>query len=228
MSKLQLIYIPKVAGEPSEFKIIRSLKNCMEYYKGKNNILSSPGYMGRMTSVNTFVTKFKEIVPPGDRVYIGYFKGLTGKMNPSGSTDIIDEFYLELLSTRKFKKLSITIADKPDHRKMMFFFGINEDASFDFKRETLSLLTKDRFLNSITVNAVLVGSSNQSKTTYYGGASGHADKGETDILMYVNDGSRVPRFTDGTVIFEAVLGLSDTPHEYLKEMLRDFLSRSLS
>lgn len=74
---------------------------------------------------------------------------------------------------------------------MMFFFGINEDASFYFKRETLSLLTKDRFLNSITVNAVLVGSSNQSKTTYYGGAS-------------------------------------DPPHEYLKEMLRDFLSRSLS
>ena len=73
MSKLYLSYIPKVYGESTEFKVVKSLKKCMEFYSGRNNIISSPGYLSTSRYVTDFVNEFKDIVPIGNNIYIGYF-----------------------------------------------------------------------------------------------------------------------------------------------------------
>jgi len=231
MSKLCLMYIPKVEGESTDFKIVKSLEKCMCYYSGKNNIISSPGYLSRIKYVRDFVSKFKNIVPKGNNIFIGYFKGMNKFNSLSGSCDLIDEHYMELLSTGLFKQLKIKIANKADHRKMMFIYGIKRDSKFDFELEELNTKTKEKFLDSIVVNAVLIGSSNQSYSTYYGGASSRADKGETDVLMFVADKAEKledDMYVEGTVIYEELIGTKKEPHEYLKDILRDFLKNALS
>ena len=228
MCKLYVSYIPKVQGETPDFKIIKTLKKCMAYYSGCNNIISSPGYLSNKTHVKDFVKEFKKVIPAKNKVYIGYFKGMN-KLTALLGVDLIDKHYKELVRTGKFIKLKMNIANKADHRKMMFIYGINENPTFDFEKEVLNKSTKDKFLRSITVNAILIGSSNQSYSTYFGGAKKRADKGEADILLFVpTDTTDIKNkmYVEGTVVFEEVIGAND-PHDYLKDILKEFLSRTL-
>lgn len=235
MSKLYIRYIPKVEGEIKNFKIVESLKKYMQYNLGKNNIIAAPGYMSSYAKVKDFVQEFKDIVPKKEEfIFIGYFKCLNWEkmLGRITSNIIIEEHYNELQKTGKFKKLKIKISNKKDHRKMMFLFEIVANPSFDFKKDILDKKNKDIFLSSIIVNAILIGSSNQSYNTYYGGVKGKADKGEADVLMFVSDESasliRENMNIEGTVVFEEICGIENkSPHEYLKEILNDFLSKSL-
>lgn len=231
MNKLYLMYIPKVQGESTDFKLVKALKKCMKYYSGENNIISSPGYLSSLKYVGDFVKEFEKIVPKKNSILIGYFKGMNKFNRLSGSCDLIDEHYTKLIGTGKFKKLKIKIANKSDHRKMTFIYGIKESSLYDFESYELNSGTKDKFLDSIIVNAVFIGSSNQSYNTYYGGASSRAKKGEADVLMFVTDNVETLKndmYVDGTVIYEELLGTSKEPHEYLKDILREFLETALS
>ena len=120
MDKLYISYLPKVQGQATDFNLIIALTKFMQMYSGKNNIISSPGYMSTLPTTKKYVDEFVKIVPPSNKIYIGYLKGLTGKINSLGSTDKIDKHYKELLATLKFNKLNIEIANKTDHRKMIF------------------------------------------------------------------------------------------------------------
>ena len=235
MSKLYIRYIPKVEGENTDFKIVESLKKYMQSNLGKNNIIAAPGYMSSYAKVKDFVKEFKNIVPKKEEfVYIGYFKCLNWEkiFGRRTSNIIISEHYKELQKTGKFKKIKIRISNKKDHRKMIFLFEIVANSSFDFKVDILDKTNKDIFLSSIIVNAILIGSSNQSYNTYYGGGKGKADKGEADVLMFVSDESvnliRENMDIEGTIVFEEICGIGNkSPHEYLKDILNDFLSKSL-
>lgn len=235
MSKLYIRYIPKVEGEYRDFKIVESLKKYMQSNLGKNNIIAAPGYMSSYKKVKDFAQEFKDIVPNEEEfIFIGYFKCLNWEklFGRTTSDIIISKHYNELQKTGKFKKIKIKISNKRDHRKMMFLFKIVADSSFDFESDILDKTNKDKFLSSIIVNAILIGSSNQSYNTYYGGGKGQADKGEADVLMFVSDESAsfISETMDieGTIVFEEICGIgSKSPHEYLKEILNDFLSKSL-
>ena len=231
MSELFLTYIPKVKGESVDFRIVDVIKTCMKFYPNGNNIISSPGYMSKtLKSISDFVNNFQKIVPSKEIIRIGYLKGLTGTVKP-GSLNIIDEHYNKLIGTKKFQKINIKMSNKSDHRKMIFFFGINNTPSFNFSSDTLNKKNVQKFLDSISVNAILLGSSNQSYNTYYGGSVKKADKGEADILMFIEDNinqSNDSMFVDGTVTFQAMYGLNSDPQEYLKNILSDFLTNALS
>jgi len=230
MKKLYISYIPKIEGEIPDFKIIKTLKKCMKYYSKNNNIISSPGYLSKTNYVKDFVNEFKQIVPAKDKIYIGYFKGMN-KLSALLGINLIDQHYTELAATGRFMKLNMRIANKPDHRKMMFIYGIADGAVFDFGTEVLDKSTRDKFLDSIIVNAVLIGSSNQSYSTYYGGKKKRADKGEADVLMFVLDDSEDIKnsiYVEGTIVFEEVIiDHKKDPHEYLKDILKEFLVRAL-
>lgn len=231
MEKLYINYLPKIQGERPEFKIIKSLKKCMKYYAGNNNIISSPGYLSSKTYVLNFVDEFKNIVPNGEEIYIGYFKGMN-KISGSAVINLIDEHYKEMQNTGKFKKLNMKISNKSDHRKMIFIYGIAEEALFNFDTDVLDIRTQDRFLDSIIVNAVLLGSSNQSYSTYYGGKKKQADKGEADLLLFTaskEESLRDGMYVEGGIIFEEIINdKNKEPHDYLKEILKDFLSSALA
>lgn len=230
MGKLYISYIPKVKGDKREFKIVSVLKKCMGYYSPNNNIMSSPGYLSHTKNVVYFADQFKDIVPFGDRVFISYFTGMEKKVPLLGTT-LVEQHYDELERTGKFKRLNVCDANKSDHRKMMFFYGIDDYAQFNSIFNDTGMLDsgrKETFLNSITVNAVLIGSSNQSFATYYGGRGCTADKGEADVLMFAveNSLSMENMYVDGTVLFEEICG-ADDPHDYLKSILADFLKSAL-
>lgn len=231
MEKLYVNYLPKIQGERPEFKIVKSLKKCMKYYAGNNNIISSPGYLSSKTSVLNFANEFKNIVPNGEKIYIGYFKGMN-KISGSAVINLIDEHYKEMQNTGKFKKLNMKISNKSDHRKMIFIYGIAEEALFNFDTDVLDIKTQDKFLDSIIVNAVLLGSSNQSYSTYYGGKKKQADKGEADLLLFTASKEaslRNEMYVEGGIIFEEIINdKNKEPHDYLKEILKDFLSSALA
>lgn len=230
MEMLYVNYLPKIQGEKPDFKIIGSLKKCMKYYNGNNNIISSPGYLSSKTYVHDFAVEFGKLIPSGNKIYIGYFKGMN-KISGSAVINLLDEHYIEMYKTGKFKKLNIKISNKSDHRKMIFIYGIKEKASFDFEKDVLDIKTQDKFLDSIIVNAVLLGSSNQSYSTYYGGKKGKADKGEADILLFTADREESLRdvmYVEGGVIFKEIISdKNKDPHDYLKDILKDFLSTAL-
>lgn len=230
MEKLYVNYIPKIQGEKPDFRIVKSLKKCMKYYNGNNNIISSPGYLSSKTNVQNFVNEFKNIVPNGNKIYIGYFKSMN-KIAGSAVINLIDEHYMEMQNTGKFEKLNMKISNKKDHRKMIFIYGIKEKSLFDFETDVLDIKTQDKFLDSIIVNAVLLGSSNQSYSTYYGGKNKQADKGEADILLFTSDieeSLRDAMYVEGGVLFKEIISdKNKEPHDYLKDILKDFLSSAL-
>lgn len=227
---LYINYLPKIQGENPDFKIVVSLKKCMKLYSGNNNIISSPGYLSSKTYVHDFVNEFSNIVPDGNKIYIGYFKGMN-RISGSAVMNIIDEHYKEMQNMGKFEKLNMKISNRPDHRKMMFIYGIKAQPLFDFKTDILDVNSQDKFLESIIVNAVLLGSSNQSYSTYYGGKNRQADKGEADVLLFTLDNAEnlmEDMYVEGGIIFkEAMGGKYKEPHDYLKDILKDFLTTSL-
>lgn len=127
---------------------------------------------------------------------------------------------------------TVNLTKTYDHRKMIFFFNIKDEPPFDFDIDVLSRETKDNFINSIVVNAVLMGSSNQSFQTYFGGKDGIADKGEADILMFVSEseievnGNNM--HVNGTITFKALDGIPSYPREYLKQILIDYLDVAIN
>ena len=230
MEMLYVNYMPKTQGEKPDFKIIKSLKKCMRYYNGNNNIISSPGYLSSKTYVHDFVDEFSKIIPSGNKIYIGYFKGMN-KISNSAVLSLIDEHYIEMQKTGKFEKLNMKISNKVDHRKMIFIYGIKEKTSFNFQTDVLDINNQDKFLDSIIVNAILLGSSNQSYSTYYGGKNKQADKGEADILLFTSDREESLRdvmYVEGGVIFKEIISdKNKDPHGYLKDILKDFLASAL-
>lgn len=126
------------------------------------------------------------------------------------------------------------ISDRADHRKMLFIFGFNDIFDSNPNFNILNKSNFNDFLNAITVNAIMIGSSNQSYTTYFGGPHGKADKGEADVLMFATDNDdlnslRENMYVEGTVMFEEIIGTETVdPHDYLKNIMREFLSSSLA
>ena len=114
---------------------------------------------------------------------------------------------------------------------MIFIYGIKEKTSFNFQTDVLDINNQDKFLDSIIVNAILLGSSNQSYSTYYGGKNKQADKGEADILLFTSDREESLRdvmYVEGGVIFKEIISdKNKDPHGYLKDILKDFLASAL-
>ncbi len=105
----------------------------------------------------------------------------------------------------------------------------------------------DAFLSSIHVEAVLIGSSNGSLNTYY---KSPTDKGEADWFMFLDKSFMQTLINDNNNNFDGCVlsnslfvrrqyngidnaGLQGNKdehandHEYLKDILRDFLKHSL-
>lgn len=229
--KMFITYIPKEEGETPDFKIVRVIDKYMRTYPDSSNIISSPGYLSLIPGVKDFANEFAKSVPAGKKLYIGYGYGMNGSRIMSGKT-LIHEQYAELAMTKKFIPLNMNIRNKKDHRKMMFFFKENTVSSFDFAVDILDKSTLNQFLDSITVYAVLVGSTNQSYTSYYGGRKHKADKGEADVLLFAAEDVKLLRqnmYVEGTIVFERRIGDTDRdPLEYFKGMLKEFLSNILA
>ncbi len=100
---------------------------------------------------------------------------MNGHHKTSGG-DIIIEKHNENLRSYKFEQIKLNPKKELDHRKMLCFFTSEKGSPDEITLEKI-----DDFLEKIYIGAILIGSSNQSKTTYF---SSKASKGEADVFMF--------------------------------------------
>lgn len=180
------IFIPKYQNESTDYLITKVINL---YMKNSccNCIISSPGYMS--TTLKTIKFFVNEL---GNRMskntpYIGFFNGTNGSTSLYGHT-IREEHEDQVVLSSKFNLLPICCRPIKDHRKMMFFINIDWGSI----PQKLNKENYKNFLDHCKVYGMLLGSSNQSLQTYFGGInSSSADKGEADILMYTDDNKKI-------------------------------------
>ena len=229
------IYIPKYEKDTPDFYITETLERFMKSVTC-DCIICSPGYMSTtINTINKFIDKLSNNLFRCP--YLGFFNGMNGNNKVYKGTNTIREAHEnEVLKSINLRSMPIQCIDHKDHRKMMFFIRNQAIPS------KLDKKTKQNFLDNSTVFGILIGSSNQSLNTYYGGVNGKpADKGEADILMYFDDN----RFTNEFITWKSnfpnirisksidIENDNDekehkTDSDFFKKILDDFLENNLA
>lgn len=178
---LYIVYIPKRKG-PDESDDGKNLTNIVrviqEYLKMRpscSGVICAPGYMSKSDKniSNYWEQTFTEDVLKSNNSGVSKSRKLIVRLlNGVSNEDIVDKNKKFLDGSTRFELINGGETSKKDHRKMMLFFstdksGINADNDADF-------------LKQITIGAVLIGSSNQSFSTYN---KLPAVKGEADVLL---------------------------------------------
>lgn len=240
---LYILYLPKAEGEK---KVCRKVNGVLEWYMSvtdyKYSIISSPGFLSTTThSISDYLSELERILASGfSPVKIGILNGMNGHLPAKGSPKSILQEHNENLRRHKFDAITLKEKRESDHRKMMCFF---KGENFP---EVLDQSNVEDFIRDIRVGAILVGSSNQSRKTYF---EEYAAKGEADVFMFdakesglrslVENKSGDPdtvgfwgnqnsKVFDEIVIAKSFYGRghSDT-QAFLKDILRDVLKNGL-
>lgn len=236
---LYIAYLPKTKGEHiTERKVNRILKWYTNLTGNKYSIIASPGYFSTTnSSIDLYLRELSGVLTAGFNRRIGFLNGMNGHHNTISGSTIIDE-HNKKLGLYNFNQIVLNPKREFDHRKMMCFFAE--------KGEPYSEITLDNlesFLNDVYVGAILIGSSNQSKTTYF---DDFAKKGEADIFMFdvtedlycehkieqmlfenANDND-VLSYNDDIVITKSFFGKGHIySQEFLKNILRETLINGL-
>lgn len=159
------IFMKKTQGDNAPYDISAVLNNYMSHLDADDIVLTVPGYMStKKTTIANFINNLR--FPHNT-----YFTvGMNGSQRNATLTTTIQQEHNSNFN------LSITGLqnNNTDHSKMMFFLENNQ--------LTTSINVQD--LERLNVKAILIGSSNQSFTTYFGTP---AYKGEADILLIDGD-----------------------------------------
>lgn len=108
--------------------------------------------------------------------------GMNGMNKVPKSSTTIQEEHNKQSGNLSFKNLNIG----KDHSKMIFFIKKKESPCNKKSGQTTVKNDSDFNIDCAIVNAVLIGSSNQSYSTYFG-THKKADKGEADLLIIDGD-----------------------------------------
>lgn len=226
------LYIPKYQGvKTGGWPLPEELDHLMRVTGGSYDLLVSPGYLSK--GEETIRKFWKEMgrelaVKPEHEVGLGLFFGMNREDKVAGTaTPVLDANNAAIGSSPGLKRIAVDPKKGDDHRKMIFFLKVGRKAP----KGRLDCGNKNAFLAAVTVKAVLIGSSNFSWTTYWNGGSLTPEKGEADLLMFVDERYRadVTNRIPGTrmVLFVSLAG-GKAPETYFKEILTDFLSHALN
>ena len=226
--------MPKYKGDIPDFNIIKVISTYMNHTNYDCEILSAPGYM----NINKFTTdKFYDKIGPVLRrkksgllssTGVGIFNGMNGtrRVLPGVTCRQLHE---ASIITHGLKLISLQCNKNQDHRKMMFFMEKKTKTFFD---DVITIKNYKKFLNTVVVRAVMVGSSNQNFTTYYGGNKQKADKGEADVFMFIGEEKIAKDVIEvgnaDIVVSKSMNYEKDVAAEgYLRKILEEFLKNSL-
>ena len=196
---MNILYLPKQKGEKEPFLITDAIRVYMQYTWYRCGIICAPGFRGTTVSkIRRFLRELSSIIVESNEqnilknsnpelrncIKIGILRGM-GRKKTSDSDEIISDIYSRVIDSIANLEEIVFIQNEKniDHRKMMIFFEVTDEINFEINRVVHCDSIED-ILKIITPKAVLIGSSNQSYTTYYGGDTGIADKGEADVLMF--------------------------------------------
>lgn len=232
------LYIPKYKGEVASRSILPKelghFMNCTGY---SYDLLVSPGYLSRTSgTIDKFLTEMeKELAAAGKRkVGVGLFHGMNGhNLITMGGTNILRAHGIALTRSACLEEIAVDPKRLDDHRKMIFFFKRND---WDVT-STLDSGSMAAFLAKIVVEAVLIGSSNFSWSTYYDAGGRTPEKGEADLLMFVDESYKraiqemIENSQDSEespmVLSKSIAG-GERPEDFFKEILKNFLEYSLN
>ena len=243
---LYIAYLPKPKGELyDDRKIHKILTWYTKLTQDKYSIIAAPGYFSTTdASIEDYLFELTRLltndgdVAVGNRK-IGFLNGMNGHYNTtSGKNSIIAE-HNKHLGGSEFGRIQLMPKKEFDHRKMMCFF-----CERGTEHPEITLDSLDPFLQTVHVGAVLIGSSNQSKTSYF---EQKASKGETDVFLVdaeddlwvqialetLHNGEQgewpgLLKDDDNIVITKSFSGKGhyDT-QEFLKNILRELLTNGL-
>lgn len=240
---LYIAYLPKSKSESIEE---RKINNILKWYtfitENKYSVIAAPGYLSTSESgIEAYIKELSKILTSScKKIKIGFLNGMNGHYKTPCGDDIVVKHNKEL-PHNNFEEIKLSLNKAYDHRKMLCFFTSEEKNYKEIKHEKIN-----EFLDDIYVGAILIGSSNQSKTTYFNKI---ASKGEADIFMFdAPDNSRIKNFIDCCLInkqpfdidkkwielFDDIVitqsfygkGHSDT-QEFFKNILKDVLENGL-
>lgn len=231
---LYIIYLPKTEKEDiKDRKILKMLELYSKKTNYQNSIISSPGFLSTSDkTIKEFINQFSQIVVKNESKELGFLNGMNGDNKIKGNNKTIKEIHYKYMKQYNFVGIDIGLLSKRDHRKMLFFFTYN-NKNKNYKNKAIKTKTDiDNFIKSINVNAVLIGSSNQSNTTYFNPI---ATKGEADIFMFnkkinnktIESESFYEIYKD-SVITESIGGIGkEDSDEFLNQILKDMLYSNL-
>ena len=239
---LYIAYLPKTKGEPKESRKINCILDWyMSITEYQYSVIAAPGYLSRgENTIKEYIKNLSDILTNGSQnIKIGFLNGMNGHYISTSGNIIIDE-HNDNLSHNHFERIILNPKNERDHRKMLCFYKDDKHTN-EIKLESI-----DEFLKTIKVDAILIGSSNQSYTTYFNDT---ASKGEADIFMFVApENSRIEKFIytlkgkdynpdinqkwielfDDIVITESFYGKGhENSQEFFKDILKDILVSGL-
>lgn len=236
--RMYSLYIPKYQRDlASALRLPEELGRFMEATDYAYNLLVSPGFLSRTDkTINGFLDRLEQgLSDPKNRekkVGLGLFHGMNGynSVSKGSSLTVLAAHDAALLGRSGLEKIAVDPQKRDDHRKIIFFFKFLKEAVWDITKSLNQGNMKD-FLKQITVEAVLIGSSNFSWSTYYNAGRTLPEKGEADLLMFVDE-SYEATVAEGIMdtdmaLFE-MIACREEPMEFLKNILRDFLAHSLN
>ncbi len=210
---LYIAYLPKVKGENVED---RKVNNVLDWYMSKTNyeysVIAAPGYLSTTdSSIDTFLKDLSEILANGSKkTKIGFLNGMNGHYTTSSGGTIIEKHNQKMCSYN-FEQIILTTQKAFDHRKMLCFFKCEKET-----QEKITIEKLEDFLNCIHVGAVLIGSSNQSKKTYF---EENASKGEADTFMFdASSDYEIQRYVDALYPNNQILDMKEND-----ELFRDIV-----
>lgn len=206
------VLLPKFKDDKSPFLTTSIVQLIFEYIltqSQKYAVIMMPGFLSKTEKTIDYFTN--NIFPSNNgssqfkfnfsNIYLGLVTGMLSDASKNNSKDNNNsknknnqlssrDIYQKHISNFKNKKINIIdINDKftKDHRKAIFVFKVDNDTTCDdFK--FLNQKDIDIFIQRNLIEFILIGSSNQSCTTYFGNDAlntiGIADKGELDILLF--------------------------------------------
>ena len=229
---MYVVYMPKYKGDIPDFNIIKVISKYMECTNYDCEILSAPGYM----NINKFTTdKFYDEIAPIFRrekldsfqnAEVGIFNGMNGTRRVSSGVTC-RQLHENSIVSHRLKLISLQCNKNQDHRKMLFF--MEKEASFN---DVITIKNYKEFLHTVEVRAIMVGSSNQNFTTYYGGNKQKADKGEADVFMFIGEekiAKDIIEVGNADIVISKSMNYEkdDAAEGYLRNILEDFLKNSL-
>lgn len=229
------LYIPKYEGDSIAFAITSVIRSFVSILPDECNLLMAPGFMSTgARTIKHFIDELeKDTASRGQVVHIGLFHGMNGHYHVSSvspAVTIKDYHYKQISASKHLKVITIGCKDRRDHRKMVFFCHFPGEVPSRIDRRNY-----EDYLRHITIDGILMGSSNQSDKTYYGGGSGIADKGEADILMFDNEAfssliqsGNLPSADADIVLSKSIYPKEHDTQKFFKNILRDYLNENLA
>lgn len=221
---MKLIYIPKYRNEKRPFKITQIIQRVI-LNEDVDGLIFLPGYMSSSQgTIQNFISQMQNLGVKNKTVLL--FNGMNGSDHLPLGNNIRDE-HLKVFAQNNTILNFIQKKNLKDHRKMLFFFKccLKDDLNRSIFIDDLS-----SFFSSIKIIGMLIGSSNQSFSTYFS----TAQKGEADLLM-LHDGASFGNYKldtndneengKNTLIMATSNSVSDSD-EYFKNILRDIFENS--